>query len=366
MLDMDLASGGTERSLINVCRGLLDAGLQVSLAFRRQACAFFDLMPETVRLVPLGLYGKSSQRLLRQLHHCIAHEAIDIVWCWKHSSAVLALRARKRGKRNVPVILFFGTHFSQQLRELPAYKRSITRWRYLRIYRQLDYMIANAPGIVEDLMRQHGIARHKISPVPNMIIDAKLFTQAAAPIDCAWLQSKTQPVFVAVGRLVKVKNFSLLIAAFAQLRAKRAARLILIGDGPLEPVLRAQAQQLGVSDAVLFTGFLPNPYPFIAAADALVLSSTREGSPNVIVEALALKVPVVATDCATGPRELLADGRYGWIANNNDVDGLKRAMERALTEGKKAVPQAYLQAFTLQYGIHRYIDILGQVLARKD
>jgi glycosyltransferase involved in cell wall biosynthesis len=133
---------------------------------------------------------------------------------------------------------------------------------------------------------------------------------------------------VGVGRLAPVKGFDLLIRAHATARAAGADHILrLIGEGPHRAELEALVRELGVQDSVDFTGFQANPLPDLAAADLFVLSSRFEGSGGlVLLEALALGVPIVAVDCPSGPRRLLSDGRYGRLVPSEDVDALAAAL----------------------------------------
>jgi glycosyltransferase involved in cell wall biosynthesis len=135
---------------------------------------------------------------------------------------------------------------------------------------------------------------------------------------------------VSVGRLVPVKDPRTLLKAFALLRARRAARLALVGDGEMRAELGELAAELGIADDVAFVGFQDNPIRFIARAAALVVTSRHEGFGNVIVEALAAGTPVVSTDCPYGPAEILEDGRYGRLAPIGDAEAIASAMEEVL------------------------------------
>ena len=133
------------------------------------------------------------------------------------------------------------------------------------------------------------------------------------------------------------KNHALLLRAFALLE-RPDARLMLLGNGELEPDLRRLAAELGIADRVIFAGFHPDPTPFYRTADLFVLSSDYEGFGNVIVEALACGTPVVSTDCPSGPAEILADGEFGALVPVGDAQALARAIDRRSTD--RTIPSA--------------------------
>ncbi|MCR5812928.1 MAG: CDP-glycerol glycerophosphotransferase family protein [Desulfovibrio sp.] len=142
------------------------------------------------------------------------------------------------------------------------------------------------------------------------------------------------PVYITVGRLSPEKNQALLIEAFARVRQKQAsARLLILGQGPLEDTLKEQISKANLQEAVFLLGFRDNPYPWIKRADCFVLPSLYEGQPTVLFEAMALNVPIIATDIPQS-REVLQDGKYGQLVAANATD-LSQAM-LAYAEQKSA------------------------------
>ena len=135
--------------------------------------------------------------------------------------------------------------------------------------------------------------------------------------------------FIAVGRLTKQKNFTLLLNAFAKVRQTIDAQLIILGEGELRNDLEDQIKTLKLKDVHLL-GFVDNPFALMKQADIFVSSSLWEGFGNAIAESLALGTQVVSTDCPSGPAEILEDGKYGFIVKSNQINELTMAMESAL------------------------------------
>ncbi len=138
-----------------------------------------------------------------------------------------------------------------------------------------------------------------------------------------------------MGGLRTAKDFPTLLRAFALMIRERPARLIILGKGRLREKLLDLGRSLGIEASMDFPGFVENPYGYLAHADLFVLSSLWEGSPNVLTEALAMGTPVVATDCPSGPREILQDGRYGRLVPCADP----QAMAQAMLETLEAPPE---------------------------
>lgn len=136
-----------------------------------------------------------------------------------------------------------------------------------------------------------------------------------------------RPVVVAAGRLVDEKDFPTLLRAFAMVRHKEPAELVILGDGPLRDQLTMLARELGVSGFVRFDGMVDNVYSYYSRSSVFVLSSKREAFGNVLIEALASGTPCVATRCASGgPQEILADGKYGSLVEIGDAEGMAEAI----------------------------------------
>jgi glycosyltransferase involved in cell wall biosynthesis len=182
---------------------------------------------------------------------------------------------------------------------------------------------------------------------------------AADPADVHRWLGEPGPVLVAVGRLVAPKNHLNLLHALALMRRQRPVRLILLGDGPLREELTTAAAALGVEDAVDFAGFRADVADFLRHSDLFVLSSDREGLPLSLMEALSVGTPVVATDCRSGPRELLQDGRFGTLVPVRDPAALAVAALDALRRSHDpARLQARAREFEAEAIVRRYEAVL--------
>lgn len=191
--------------------------------------------------------------------------------------------------------------------------------------------IAVSTGVGRDL-EARGVRRAKIAVINNPLPPAIRTPKRSYPFEAQLAAMGEGAVIITAGRLVPVKDHKTLLAGFAKLIQRRPARLVIFGEGPLEPELRALASQLGIAERVLFAGYINDPAACYAVADLFVLTSLTEGFGNVLVEAMAAGVPVVSTDCPHGPAEILEGGTYGKLVAVGDVEGLATAMDRTLAE----------------------------------
>src|SRR6185295_12548169 len=192
--------------------------------------------------------------------------------------------------------------------------------------------------------------------IPNGVDLMNIHRRAQEHCPHDWL-SQSDPVVLAVGRLVRQKNFHNLIRAVALARNARPLRLLLLGSGPLRDSLLREAEALGIGGAVEILPPVPNPIPYIDRSSVLALPSLWEGSSNVLLEALACETPIVASDTAGSAAEVLDEGRFGLLVNPTDV----RAMADALVRQSSASairPGARAEAFSRDAALGAYAGLI--------
>ena len=172
-------------------------------------------------------------------------------------------------------------------------------------YLKADAVVAVSKGAAEDLAKLLKISSDRIKVIYNPTFDSTILEKANEPIEHPWFADKQIPIVISAGRLTGQKDFATLLRAFARVRQETEARLAILGEGHDRSKLEDLAEQLGIRQAVALPGFVDNPYKYMAKADLFVLSSIYEGMPNALIEALALGIPAIATDCPSGPREIL-------------------------------------------------------------
>jgi len=245
---------------------------------------------------------------------------------------VIAILAKVFFYRHLKVVINVHDVTSQILEhsKLKPYERFLLRRLIRFFYPRADVIVAVAQGIKRDLIESFGVPPQKIVVIYNPIDVHGVCARAAEPVTHPWFADRSEPLLIAVGRLVKLKGFDLLIQSVAQLSVP--AKLAIIGNGEERAALESLVGELGLTDRVVLLGFQENPWKYMARADLFVLSSLTEGMPNVIGEAMALGLPVVATDCSPGVREYLDDGRAGLLVPPGDPRALARGIEQLLSD----------------------------------
>jgi len=227
-------------------------------------------------------------------------------------------------------------------------------------YRYASAVIAVSAGVADNTARVTGISPARMRVVyPGVAADAP--ERAQEPVDHPWFHDDGPPVLLSVARFTPKKDHTTLLKAFAELRAERPVRLVLLGqDGPTREQVETTIAELGLGEDVEIVGYDPNPFKYMARARLLVLSSLSEGNPNVLWEAMACGCPVVSTDCPSGPRELLGDDdTCGRLAPVQDPPALARAIADALDRPPSAEAlRARTAEFPVGSSAEAYADVV--------
>lgn len=214
--------------------------------------------------------------------------------------------------------------------------RGTTSRRLIRIaLDRCDVAIANSPGVADDLRQLHSRVAAKIHVLPNPVDIEHVRRLSDEPLtneERRFVNQLSRPLIVTVGRLADQKNHTMLLEALASLRESIDASLMVIGDGPLRADLEERVRCLGLVDHVWFTGWRASPHRLVKESDVFALTSRFEGFGSVLVEAMALGIPVVSTDAPSGPRYVLDNGSAGVLVGGTNPKVFGEAIKNVLTD----------------------------------
>ncbi len=334
-----LYEGGAERIMLNLAAGFADRGLSVDLVLAQAEGPYLDQIPDTVRIVELNRRPIRMWRACRSLPAMIAYlrrERPDYLLSALNANFV-ALEARRITGIPRRVVISQHNTFSHHYRNLPVWYRQLILLLVRNFYPRADEIVAVSKGVAEDLACTARIPRTRIRVIYNPVVTRDLALRTREPLQHPWFAPGSPPVILAVGRLTAEKDFGMLIRAFARIAGDQSARLIILGEGEERPRLEELLKDLHLEHKVMLPGFVSNPYPYMARSALLVCSSRSEGLPTVLIEALYCGIPIVSTDCPSGPREILQKHEYGQLVPVGDEATLARAMRDALS-GKASLP----------------------------
>jgi glycosyltransferase involved in cell wall biosynthesis len=275
-----------------------------------------------VQYVRLGIEGESSSliegiynniRRIIHLRRAIRASAAHVVISFMDQENILTVLATRA--LGVPVIV--------SVRVDPLSSPTGGIWSFLR---NLVYPFANRIVVQTSRVKQSFPQKlqDKLAIIPNPVFPPPQETYPRLPASTYSM--------IAIGRLTEQKGFDLLIRAFSELSPRYPDwRLTILGDGPLRPELERLRDNLGLLGLVEFPGEVKHIHQYLEQADVFVLSSRYEGFPNSLCEAMAYGLAVVATDCQSGPGEIIEDGINGLLAIPNDVHSLASCMNRLMS-----------------------------------
>jgi glycosyltransferase involved in cell wall biosynthesis len=340
----DLRSSGVVRNVLRIAETARASGLVTELWLVHSAGALVTELPVSLTVRAMGA---PSSRLPRAVHSLAnlprflgllrTHRPALLLSAGNHMHAFACLAhrlARVPGTRLIGRVS--NALAAAIVPQRPGIAAALLRraaMMYERIqYRSMHHLATVSQELARDLEYLAGVDPRRITVIANGVDLANIACQSSQPNDHPWFNAGAPPVVVAVGRHCRQKNFAHLLRAFARLRGRIDARLVILGEGEAQARARLQrlASALGVSDDVWLAGFQPNPYRFLVRARLFVLSSRWEGASNALIEALACGCPVVATACPTGVREVLTDDRVGALVPVDDVAALAEAMHARL------------------------------------
>jgi glycosyltransferase involved in cell wall biosynthesis len=356
-----LEGGGAERVIVNLAKEFSAKKIIVDLVLAKAKGPYLSEVTGKVRIIDLN-----SLRVLRSLPKLISYlkkEQPEILVSSLNHANIVAILADKLARTKTKIIVREDNTLSLIFANSSSLKTRIISFLVKLFYRWVDLVIAVSEGVKDDLVSFAKLSPDKIKVIYNPVITPELFQKAREPISHKWFGLKELPVILGVGRLTKQKDFPTLLKAFALVRKEIDSRLVILGEGEERKSLEKLAKELGTEEYLWMPGFVDNPYKFMSKASVFVLSSIYEGLPTVMIEALALGCRVVSTDCESGPREILENGKYGKLVPVGDIVAMKEAIVSSISVDRKSFYEASLNEqigkFELRNVANLYLRVLG-------
>jgi len=327
--------GGAHKNMMHIAEWLTKQGHTVELIITKSDGPMEHAVPDNVSIYNLG-----SSRVRYSLYRFIKYfqkSEFDSILATPTTCTLIAgitdilINSDTKVTLRVPVTLSNERYYTNP-KGIEHLFPIVTKY----VYSKSESIIAISNGVKSDTMKTFDISGSNIKTIYNPAVTDDIFDKMKEPVEHPFFKEENK-VFIAVGRLVEQKGFNTLINAFESVEKQTGAKLIILGDGKEKKNLVKLRQDLSLTDSVSFVGFVKNPYKYINNADVFVLSSLWEGFGNVVAEALACGTPVVATDCDSGPAEILDNGKYGKLVPVGDVNKLSREMVDVLDQEQNKV-----------------------------
>ena len=354
----DFARGGAERVFVNIANGLFDMGINVKFIVGKKTGTYIEFLNPAIEITEINT--KNLLQALKTLPKILVRESYTHVFTASDKFSVAAVVIKKIFRLKAKIIPTLHYDLPYQISILPLLNQLYLRLTNRFIISKADKIVAVSNGVREGFQKISKRNVEQLITIYNPVFNDGIFDSSSEGVD-EQLFYNNNKTLISIGKLTNTpKNQELLIKAFYILcKTQNNLQLIFLGEGEDKTSYIELTKILGVADKVHFLGFKTNPYKYIAHSDLLVLSSDTEGFGNVIVEALALGVNVVSTDCPSGPKEILENGKYGFLSPVNDPIKLAEAIEKALKWPISSnILKSYAQKFSSINIIEKYFNLL--------
>lgn len=346
-----LEGGGAESTMVILAQGLQTRGCTVDLILKQRRGELSQNIPESINVIDFNVsIMRYTLKKLVEYEKNYHPDAIISALELPNMTSILASKAVRGCPR---VIISIHGLISKQK---PIYNQWFDRLLFSATYPFADDIVTVSQTCAQDAIQYLHLPKSKVKVIYNPIISEGLYQRAEEPILHAWFGAKSKKTILSIGRLESVKDHKTLLKAFKLVREREEAQLVILGEGTLKAEIQQVVNKIGLSEEVLMPGFISNPYPIIANADVLVISSLHEALPNVLVEALACQCPVVSTACG-GPEEILGYGKYGHLVPIGDHEAMAAAIVKVLKGDKRLATPEWLEQFSVDRNIDAYLNL---------
>lgn len=376
----EMSGGGSQRQLIGILKRLDRSRFKPCLYV---VSAGGELLPEVPADVPVEVFvqrcprvaawfpGQAHRARVRDLAAVLKERQIDVIYDRTyHMTLIAAAAARRTPAKRISVIV---TDPARDFAGNVERFRSVKRWLLQRAYHAADRVVAVSEGVREAAEAYYNLPPGKTLTIYNGFDIDRIDKLMVDPLPPLEVKSPGRFEIVAAGRLHLQKGFLHLLEAIHTVvhnRGLKQVHLRILGAGPLLHELQAFIAQHQLTSHVTLAGFRANPLPYFRQADLFCLSSLYEGMPNALVEAMLCQTPVLATDCPSGPREILLDGRFGQLVPPADSRALARAIETCAKDSAQpgtslaAARMHIIQTFSPDLLIRRLEELLVQTVGK--
>ncbi|WP_440996103.1 glycosyltransferase [Arhodomonas sp. SL1] len=357
---------GVDRVACNLLSGLVGLGVDCDLITINGHGPYLPEGGDYERVRRIGLPARHVDTALPGLVRYLRRERPTVLMTDKYRVNRMALLARAIARVPTRLALRIGTTVSVDLANRDPWTRHVERWGFRHLYPRADYVLMPSRQAAADLEVLAGWPEGRVRVVPSPVVDPARFDDPAPP-DHPWFAPGGPPVILGAGELSGRKDHATLLRAFARLRRRRDARLVILGRGSQHDRLLELARELGVEADVDLPGFVAEPVCYMAHSAAFALTSRWEGAPVVLIEALACGTPVVSTDCPSGPREVLDEGRVAPLVPMGDDAALADALAGVLdTPPEPAVLREAVAAYGIRRSARGYLAAVGLTPREED
>lgn len=357
LLITDFRGGGAERVALNLVNSWVSLGFEVDLILLQAKGQLLELLNPSVRIVNLNV-TKITDLPFKLLQYFRENNVTAFLACMWPLTAI-SVAARFMAGNKCRLLLVEHTTWSVAKLYQRRIPRLLIRYTMRFLFPSANHVLTVSKGSANDLEHVAMLKKGTVIVMYNPVVKSGFTIYPNPENPKSWCHGDHHRI-LAVGTLKEIKDFTTLLNSFSQLlKHGLDARLLILGEGECRERLQKQADKLGISSRLEMPGYVDNPTPYFQHADLFVLSSIGEGLPTVIIEALANGTPVVSTDCPSGPREILEDGKFGRLVPVGDANSLAKAMIDAIHSNHNISElQNRANDFSIENISKKYLDLM--------
>lgn len=330
-----LSGGGAERVVQTLSNSLINKGHEIYIILLNDEEQIYKL-DSKIKVITLktSFVSKGIGKIL-----FIPFQSLELFLLLKKLEIKNAISFLVRANLVFSFMKFFSNfrvviserNYSRKQYERKKFSNQIMNFMIKKLYFKADLIVPISNGIKKSLVKDYHLDESKIKVIHNPQDLEYINNYKLSKID--FIFEKDHSYFITLGRLIEQKDHVSMIKAFKILKEKNSMiKLIILGDGPLKNNLQSLINDLGLENDIFLLGFIKNPFEYLKRSDVFVFSSKFEGFGNVLVEAMACGIPVISTNCPSGPSEILDDGKYGMLTEVEDYKDLAAKMVSMLNE----------------------------------
>lgn len=354
LFTQNMTGGGAERVMMNLANTMTQMGVAVDLVLCHADGPYLTHLEPGVRVVDLK-QPKIMAAYPRFLEYVQRERPAAILSALQQPNLMAAWAKKKTGTR---AILSIHNTLSQDAAHAQSLRMRLMPFFVRRYFGLADGIVGCSRGVTEDYKAFSGQSGPHIVTIYNPVVHEEIIARSHEAPAHDWFRGDV-PVVLALGRLTTQKNFGLFLEAMRKVADRRPVRGLIVGEGELREELEKHRDALNLRGIVELPGFTANPFAAMRSAAVVAQSSLWEGLPTVLIEGLACGANMVATDCPSGPMEILDNGKYGRLVPMNDAEALANAISEALDDPKRNQRDETWHPYEVRRVTRQYMALLA-------
>lgn len=351
-----LYGGGAEKAFVSLGIALSNRGYNIDFLVRNNQNPIKKEFSKKIQIVDFNK-KRMARTIIPLMVYLISTKPYALISALYLPNAIAIMASKFTGSKTKIITTI---HSMDSLKDYSkkSLANHVEKKVVLHFTNQAKCIVAVSKGAAEYSSRLFKIPIKNYYIIYNPLEIEEVTIKSNQIAEDEYFQNDKFPIIISIGRLNPVKDYETLLEAFQIVRSKIPAKMLILGEGTLRGKLEQNIAKYKLGKDVLLPGYINNPYPYLKQADVFVSSSLHESFGLVLIEAMAVGCPIVSTDCPGGVKEVLGDGKYGKLVPVGDPEAMANAILESLSEKPKPVSSEWLNQFSLDIIVNKYIDLI--------